>query len=278
MSFLQKPTLPFVSQKIISTTVGSGIERVVDAKGKAWIRKYYTNPMQAEAEYQGLAELFNTKSFPVPEFFLLDSMQIILREITPSKESSNAWILAGKFLAKLHTCTPRSNLYGWPMNNFIGSNPQENLQKEGQSWADFYMKHRLEFQMKLLQKLGGLIEHMYKLWHEKKIFIHSILESRNEISLLHGDLWRGNLLFSSDGLPHLIDPACYYGDPETDLAMTKLFGPFDKHFYQAYHSIIPKAPGYQQREKVYQLYHLLNHANLFGRSYVHLAYKSLLDI
>jgi protein-ribulosamine 3-kinase len=154
--------------------------------------------------------------------------------------------------------------YGWRRDNYIGSTPQINAADD--SWPRFFGKARLAPQLavargnghaalcakgeKLLEALPGLFG------------AHA-----PRPSLVHGDLWGGNTAFLGDGTPVMFDPAVYYGDRETDLAMTELFGGFPEDFYAAYHAHSPLDPGYRVRKTLYQLYHVLNHANLFGGGY-----------
>ena len=154
--------------------------------------------------------------------------------------------------------------YGLDRDNYIGSTKQINNPKT--SWIDFFRENRLEFQIKLAdhyfdkedkQRIRKILDHLEKFLIEPEF-----------PSLLHGDLWGGNVMADIRGLPMLIDPAVYVGHQEADLAMTELFGGFDPVFYDAYHEMIPREPGYADRRELYNLYHLLNHLNLFGRSYL----------
>ena len=154
--------------------------------------------------------------------------------------------------------------YGLDRDNYIGSTKQINNPKT--SWIDFFRENRLEFQIKLAdhyfdkedkQRIRKILDHLEKFLIEPEF-----------PSLLHGDLWGGNVMADVRGLPMLIDPAVYVGHQEADLAMTELFGGFDPVFYDAYHEMIPREPGYADRRELYNLYHLLNHLNLFGGSYL----------
>jgi fructosamine-3-kinase len=146
--------------------------------------------------------------------------------------------------------------FGWHRDNFIGATPQVNGWKE--SWGEFWLERRLRPQLELAKRNGfdlptpplGILEN-----YEAKP------------SLLHGDLWSGNAGFSAEG-PVVFDPAVYYGDREADLAMTELFGGFPREFYRAYAESFPLEAGYERRKVLYNLYHLLNHLNLFGGGYL----------
>ncbi len=154
-------------------------------------------------------------------------------------------------------------MYGFPEDNVIGETPQVNTWKS--SWLGFFRECRLEPQLRMAsgyfdsgmrKAASSLLDHLDR-WIEEPAFP----------SLLHGDLWGGNALCSAAGEPVLIDPAAYIGHFETDLAMTELFGGFPEAFYGAYHEVNPIPRGYRERRDLYQLYHLLNHLNLFGGSY-----------
>jgi len=161
----------------------------------------------------------------------------------------------GRMLAQVH----RSNgdRFGWTRDNYIGSTPQKN--SPCASWARFWREQRLEPQLELARRNG----HRIDIGH-----VCELLEKHEpQPSLVHGDLWSGNVGFTAQG-PVVFDPAVYYGDREVDLAMTELFGGFPREFYSAYEKEWPLEAGYQRRKHLYNLYHLLNHLNLFGGGYL----------
>ena len=160
----------------------------------------------------------------------------------------------GRMLAKLHRqSAPR---FGWGRDNYIGLAPQQNGWCD--EWTQFWREKRMLPQLELARKNGfQLAEPSYR-----------VLENhRPRPSLLHGDLWNGNAGFTAEG-PVVFDPAVYYGDREADLAMTELFGGFPAEFYRAYDEAFPLAEGYEKRKHLYNLYHLLNHLNIFGGGYL----------
>jgi protein-ribulosamine 3-kinase len=161
----------------------------------------------------------------------------------------------GRMLAGGHRkAGPR---FGWHRDNYIGATPQANGWED--NWARFWLERRLQPQLALAKRNG------FDLGAEPVL---DVLEGHDPVpSLLHGDLWRGNAGFTREG-PVVFDPAVYYGDREADLAMTELFGGFPPEFYDAYEAVFPVDRGYEKRKAVYNLYHLLNHLNLFGRSYL----------
>jgi fructosamine-3-kinase len=176
---------------------------------------------------------------------------------------SATWTSLGRGLAELHRCT--TGRFGFDADNYIGSTVQKN--ESNDSWPDFFRKSRLLFQADLARANN--------LWHTSwnsgfdRLCNHldELLPERPEASLVHGDLWAGNVLADTDGNPVLLDPAVYYGHREVDLAMSSLFGSFPNDFYRAYQEEWPLEEGYNSRKEIYNLFHLINHLNLFGASY-----------
>ena len=170
----------------------------------------------------------------------------------------------GRQLAQQHRAF--STAYGLDHDNYIGSSPQSN--QATASWVDFFRDRRLGAQQELARRNGRL--HPRRAAQLERLMSHLdewIDEDSCAPSLLHGDLWGGNYLAGPRGEPVLIDPAVYYGDREAEIAFTELFGGFGPKFYAAYNEAWPLRPGYSERRDVYNLYHLLNHLNLFGEGY-----------
>ena len=177
-----------------------------------------------------------------------DGKAFILLERLDLRRSGD-WKALGRMLANLHRQTgPR---FGWHRDNYIGLAPQINAWHD--DWAAFFLECRLRPQA---SKAGVSLPAN-----------NLLLNHRPQPSLLHGDLWSGNAGFTTDG-PVVFDPAVYYGDREADLAMTELFGGFPRAFYDAYDEAFPLDAGYEKRKHLYNLYHLLNHLNLFGSGYL----------
>ena len=171
---------------------------------------------------------------------------------------------AGAELADLHRLS--AGHFGWDVDNVIGATPQINTPTSG--WPEFFADHRLRFQLELAAANGyqdGLEDSGQRLLQAIDRFFESYSP---EPSLLHGDLWGGNWGVSAAGAPAAFDPAVYFGDREADLAMTELFGGFPKAFYVAYNDAWQLNDGYPVRKQLYNLYHVLNHLNLFGDSYL----------
>lgn len=169
----------------------------------------------------------------------------------------------GRQLAAMHRVG--SEQFGWLRNNTIGSTPQMN--NRSPDWLDFWRQQRLGFQLRLAasQGYGGEIQRYGELLMERMAGLFDGYQP--QASMLHGDLWGGNAAALADATPVIFDPALYYGDRETDIAMTELFGGFGGRFYAAYDEAWPLDPGYKTRKIFYNLYHILNHLNLFGGSY-----------
>jgi fructosamine-3-kinase len=178
----------------------------------------------------------------------------------------------GRGLAALHRVGTGG--WGWEEDNFIGSLPQEN--RTAPSWAEFWRERRLEPQLRRARDVGRMPGSAAQ-WDALFARLPDALApaEADGPSLLHGDLWSGNVLAAADG-PALIDPAVYRGHREADLAMADLFGGFDARFQAAYREAWPLAPGYErERRPIYQLYYVMVHVNLFGGSYVQQAARLL---
>ena len=219
------------------------------------------------AEAEGLAELAQANAVRVPEALAFGehagSAFVALEWLQLDNAGSTCERLLGQQLAALHRNTkPRC---GWHRDNTIGLTPQHNPWSD--DWVEFYREHRLGYQLELAASngfTGALQTEGARLLKRLAIFFENYSPVE---SLLHGDLWGGNWA-CSEGQPVIFDPAAYYGDRETDLAMTRLFGGFGNVFYEAYESSWPLQPGYRERMDLYQLYHVLNHLNLFGSGYL----------
>ncbi|HMB89442.1 MAG TPA: fructosamine kinase family protein [Rhodothermales bacterium] len=188
---------------------------------------------------------------------------LLLEWIEPGAKSTAFWQDFGIGLADLHRYT--AERCGFEQDNFIGRLPQRNTWER--SWIDFYRKHRLEPQVQRA-RAGGRWQRAWD--HSLSDLYHrlpDLLPENPPASILHGDLWSGNFLVARSGTAALIDPATYYGHREADLAMTELFGGFADDFYEAYRAAWSLEPGYTERRDIYNLYHLINHLNLFGGGY-----------
>lgn len=217
------------------------------------------------AEAEGLQAIEQTHTIHVPQpiahgtsgkqsYLVLEHMEFGTR--------GNARML-GEQLAAMHRCT--AERFGFAHDNFIGSTPQPNNWTS--NWIEFLREQRFGFQLQLAKNNGhgGRLQDLGAAFLEKlPVFFDGYTP---QPSLLHGDLWGGNHAFLADGTPTIFDPAAYYGDREADIAMTELFGGYAGDFYAAYRAVWPLDDGYAVRRELYNLYHILNHANLFGSGY-----------
>ena len=219
-----------------------------------------------EAEAAALDALAATATLRVPQALCTGASDgvayIAMEHIELGRAGADGWRNAGEQLAALHRHTEKD--FGWSRDNTIGATPQVNRQTI--QWIEFWRKHRLGYQLKLAAEngYGGRLQQR----GEQLMTRFSVLIDHNPVpSLLHGDLWGGNLAFDTLGAPVIYDPASYYGDREAELAMTELFGGFSTEFYAAYREAWPLDDGYRIRKTLYNLYHVLNHLNLFGGGY-----------
>ncbi len=229
-----------------------------------------------EAEAVGLREMRDSQSIRVPQplgWGTADGQSYIILEWIPlGQGNSQTWFAMGQQLAAMHR-QAHDRGFGWHQNNTIGDTPQRNPWTE--DWGEFFAEHRIGYQLQLAQRHGGQFRQGEALLDK----IPALLaHHRATSSLVHGDLWSGNAAFTQAGEPIILDPATYYGDREVDIAMTELFGGFPQAFYQGYQEAWPLAEGYQQRKTLYNLYHILNHFNLFGGGYASQAQRMIEQI
>lgn len=223
------------------------------------------------AEAEGLRALADTGAVRVPK--VLETGEaggedyLIMEWLELGRKTDQAAVRLGEALAHQHQCL--GTHYGWRRNNFIGATPQFNTSSD--DWIKFFRDHRLGFQLQLAAENGfrGELQTQGTRLLEK---LPALFEGYTpKPSLLHGDLWGGNWGVSESGEPVIFDPAVYYGDREADVAMTELFGGFPPEFYSTYNAVWPLDDGYPMRRNIYNLYHVLNHLNLFGGNYLNQA-------
>lgn len=238
----------------------------LSGRGKSYFIKINAAHLRSmfDAEFAGLQELHAAQAIRVPA------------PITVGESSGQAWLvlehlelghgcdssLAGEQLALMHR--HQAQQFGWSIDNSIGSTPQINLQQP--QWVEFWSEQRLGYQLQLALR-NGLDERLQQQGRKLLGSFHLLMDHDPVPSLLHGDLWGGNIGYLRDGTPVIYDPAVYYGDREADIAMTELFGDFGADFYAAYNAVWPLDLGYKVRKTHYNLYHILNHANMFGGGY-----------
>ena len=225
-----------------------------------------------EAERIGLDAIYATGTIKVPKLIgsgLADDGAFLLMEYVESVgRKKDFWENFGHTLASMHQADTtrfiKEGKFGFDSDNYIGSGRQINTPKE--SWITFFRECRLLPQIKRAER--------YFDDNEKRAFekllshLDDILCEPDSPSLIHGDLWSGNFITGNDGEAWLIDPAVYVGDSEADIAMTELFGGYDFRFYESYKESGLLRAGYEDRRDLYNLYHMLNHLNLFGSGYL----------
>lgn len=225
-----------------------------------------------EAEARALMEIEETGTIQVPQVIVFGETEgksfLILEFMKQGSSSKAGQKQLGRELAQLHQV--EKPFFGWDMDNCIGATPQPNPKSE--NWVDFYRTHRLIHQFELAKQKGKRFDQVETLLTGLDFFFADYIPTP---SLLHGDLWGGNASYDAKGSPFIFDPATYYGDRETDLAFTYMFGGFSSDFYQAYQETYPLDSGFTERKILYNLYHELNHFNLFGGGYANSAQSSI---
>jgi fructosamine-3-kinase len=219
-----------------------------------------------EAEAMGLADMAKTNSIRVPQPICFGVAEadcyLVLEWLELGRGNAASQREMGKQLAQMHQFQG-ATAFGWSSSNTIGSTPQ--LNPWTNDWAEFWQQHRIGYQLELAQKRGANFPASSALL---AAIPDLLADHQPKPAIVHGDLWGGNAAVTDAGEPVIFDPATYWGDREVDLAMTELFGGFSADFYAGYNQVYPVDPGYQKRKKLYNLYHILNHYNLFGGSYL----------
>lgn len=238
-------------------------------RGKIFVKTHHPSlPGMYEAEAKGLQHIDNTATVLVPKpvyygeikghsLLVLEYLDLVPHTIESQKKLALQ-------LAQLHK-TRTTSPFGYDYVNYLGTTPQINQWTS--DWVDFFSQYRLHYQLRLIEKQYQDDE-VLRRGEEILAIIPRLFQGiRVQPSLLHGDLWNGNTAATVEGEPVVFDPCCYYGHHEAELSIAKMFGGFSPEFFAAYHSKIPKEKGFEQRQSLYQLYHMLNHYHLFGESY-----------
>lgn len=228
------------------------------------------------SELHNLHKIADSHSILVPKGIasgLFDNSAWLLLEFVEMASHGDD-VQRGRDLALMHQHLNRSaKPFGWDENNFIGLTPQYNHWHK--DWVEFYAQQRLTPQLEMAERNSmhpTTLDSGYRLIESLDFWFQ---DYQPKASLLHGDLWGGNSAFTRDGDAIIFDPASYYGDHETDLAMTELFGGFSQAFYRGYNEVFTIDEGYQSRKPLYNLYHIINHFNLFGGHYQHQAANTI---
>lgn len=215
-----------------------------------------------EREAEGLEAMRVIGGPRIPQVYAYSSLYLLLEDLAPGKRHKDYWRIFGRQLAAMHLVTDKT--FGFAHDNYIGSTPQPNPQLT--DGYQFFAEQRLNFQAELAGRRGllkaGEVAQVARLAQRLPELV-----PQQPASLIHGDLWSGNAISGPLGEPALIDPAAHYGWAEAELGMTRLFGSFDRQFYEGYEEVNPLEKGWRERMDIYSLYHLINHLNLFGRGY-----------
>jgi fructosamine-3-kinase len=215
-----------------------------------------------DAEVDGLGALRGVDGVRAPEPLAFGEQWLLLEHVETGPERPQTSAALGRMLAALHAGATSAS-FGWPRDNWIGSLPQTNTPEE--SWGDFWRDRRIAPQLERARRHGRLRDASFDRVLD---LVPVALADVAGPELVHGDLWGGNWLSGAHGEPWLIDPAVYFGHGEVDLAMSELFGGFDRTFHGAYDEAHMRSSAYPAyRRDLYQLYYLLVHVNLFGASY-----------
>lgn len=234
-------------------------------------------PAMFEKEASGLHFLKQHSDFDIPKVVgvgVSDNTQWIVMEfVHGGTRGANYWQQFGHRLAEMHQRA--GDQFGLEENNYIGSLSQSNSRSE--VWTDFFASERLEPQLKLAKENGLLTAEMSKYFDKLFAKLHRFFPDEPPAPL-HGDMWTGNFMTKADGEATIFDPAVYYGHRYMDIGMSKLFGGFDQHFYDAYREVYPMDPYWKEGIMVANLYPLLVHANLFGGGYAAQVIQTLREL
>ena len=228
-----------------------------------------------QAEAEGLEAIRRTGAIGVPKVLALGRESrfsfLLLEYASGRRQADNYWEVFAQELAAMHQAVPADkdqsfyeSFYGFSHDNWIGETVQKNTKHK--TWISFFRDCRLKPQMEAAERYFSAGDRKRAQWLLDHLDRYLIEPARP--SLVHGDLWAGNLITGNDGKGWLIDPAVYYGHPEVDIAMTQLFGGFSGRFYECYKEAGKMEPGYADRRDLYNLYQLLNHLNMFGSGYL----------
>jgi protein-ribulosamine 3-kinase len=218
-----------------------------------------------QIEHDSLLLLAQAKTLRVPRPLIFGKSFLVMEFISKGQKAADWQEQMGRQLALLHQSTQQLK-YGFYCDNYLGTSLQINTWKD--DWLSFWRDNRLEPQFKLFSEEAGAENSLIKKGHQLLEKLDSYLGQVKETAvLLHGDLWSGNAMADANGAPVIFDPACYYGHREAEFGMMRMFGGFGARCEASYAEVWPFSDGYEDRFKLYQLYHQLNHLNLFGNAY-----------
>jgi protein-ribulosamine 3-kinase len=231
-----------------------------------FIKASHDSNLSYQCEATGLKNL--SQVYPhVPKIISFSNTELIISFIDTEAMTESFWQELATLLSKMHK--QKKEFFGFFENNFIGLSNQENLSQDNcrKNWSHFFWQHRLLYKINQLKEARGFALDQETQTQLKKAVIQQLEAMDSQPTLIHGDLWSGNILCGLGQKPFLIDPAVSFSDREADIAMTECFGGFPPLFYETYNNDYPLQAGYQNRKHIYNLYHLLNHFVIFGESY-----------
>jgi len=247
--------------------------RVSDSLDAFFVKRHAGGKVDMFAsEYRALEAMHATRTLRVPSPIAFgedeEGVWLVMEFVDMQSCPPGSQHTLGRQLAELHTV--EQPFFGWHVDNTIGSTPQPNPRSS--DWIDFWCEQRLGWLLSLVQRQGHAFHHGDRVMDG----LASLFEGYSpRPSLLHGDLWYGNMAALGDGTPIVFDPASYYGDAEAEFGIMDMFGGFTQDFYRGYASVRPFDDGFQDRLHLYRLYHELNHLYLFGASYASSCESSL---
>ncbi len=256
-----------LNETIIEWTPSAGSNFIASTRDHSYFIKSSQNSDDSRLkEANGLKDLSHYYEH-VPKVFHADQDLLIIDYIPSQEPDKNFWEQLGKNLAQMHS--NKVEYFGYKENNWIGLSQQNNMTTAiaKQNPGVFFWENRISFKLNQIERTGERLVSDEQRERLKNQTIELLTYKDAFASPLHGDLWEGNVLCAQGSLPYLIDPAFYYGDRESDLAMTECFGGFSPLFYESYNKHFPLSEGYEKRKHIYNLYHMLNHFIIFGENY-----------
>ena len=238
--------------------------KLVTNQGSFFVKYAPPNERVLICEANGLEELRKAKVINIPKVFYVDKDCLVLEYINRSRGEEKDYLRFGEQLAQLNQFEGES--FGFYEDNFIGLREQRNT-RGPLGWSEWFYKHRIGLQIEFCKKENKLTSELDDLIKSLEVSIKNILPDNTPAHLIHGDLWSGNFIIDKSGEAWLFDPAVFYGHSEYEFGILNLFGGFPEAFYKGYQKVLPFQIGFEHRVDFYQIYHLLNHYNIFGGSY-----------
>ncbi|MDH5580680.1 MAG: fructosamine kinase family protein [Bdellovibrionales bacterium] len=238
--------------------------KLITNNGNFFVKYAPPHNRMLPCEANGLEELRKAQVINIPKTYYVDEQCLVLEYVESHRADEQGYFRFGEKLALLHQFEGEE--FGFYEDNFIGAMEQKNT-SEKVGWAKWFYKYRIRNQIEICKKGNKLTQELDDLCNLFETKITDILPDKTSPSLIHGDLWSGNYIIDQKGEAWLFDPAVFYAHSEFEFGILNLFGGYPPSFYQGYQSVSPFRKGFEQRVDIYQIYHLLNHYNIFGGSY-----------